>query len=247
MSNLNLITKKEIQETGSASDEYKGFTVFVRMVRHGYKFSIGMLLESDSDACHWICQAQTANTIQEVKSVAKKTINDFSYSAQQLIDLNNYIEISNHCLISDDLKSVESFINDELNRQKKIEIRRMTKPVYKVLMSAYRYAKSIIITAMEISPHNHRELAKRLKYINEQFEINHLKPQGMDIYHPDSCHAWVINRVMDKMNLSAQRAMELASKFWADPREKTDYLLISQNKHDKNINFYKNVLKGRVK
>jgi hypothetical protein len=253
MTNLSLITKTEIKETGSASDEYKGFTVFASLARGCHSFSIGLLLEEATDACHWICSEQSAITISELKSEAKSIINDFEFTAKQLLDLDSVIELSNHrndC--ADEPKSVEEIINDELERQqqeradqeqqKHVEVRQMNKDVYSVLMRSYRYARALILTAMHIDPDNHRQLAKRLQHINNQFEIRYIKPFGMDVYHPDSCHAWVINRAMDKMNLSACQAMELSRKLNLDPKTQTDYIAISRKVFNKNHGFYMHIL-----
>lgn len=253
MANLSLITKTEIQETGSASDEYKGFTVFARLERGGYSFTIGLLLEEDSDACHWICAEQSAVTISELKSEAKSIINDFEFTAKQLLDLDSVIELSNHRNDrADEPKSVEEIIKDEFERQqqeradqeqqKHVEVRQMSQEVYRTLMRSYRYARALILTAMHIDQDNHRQLAKRLQHINNQFELKYIKPSGMDIYHPDSCHAWVINRAMDKMNLSASKAMELSRKLNLDPKAQTDFVAISQKTFKKNHDFYMRLL-----
>ncbi|EGR1020290.1 hypothetical protein Q5N48_17345 [Vibrio cholerae] len=118
MSNLSLITKTELQDNRFACDEYKGFTVFAHLERGGYSFTIGLMLEENSDACHWICAEQSAVTISELKSEAKSIINDFEFTAKNLLDLDSVIELSNHRSDrADEPKSVEKIINDELKRQ----------------------------------------------------------------------------------------------------------------------------------
>jgi len=239
MSNLSLITKTEIQETGSASDEYKGFTVFAGLSRYGYTFTIGLMLDENSDGCHWICSEQIAGTITELKSEAKEIINSFEFTAKQLLDIDSVIELTNHGNINDEPKSVEEIINEDLERQqqeradqeqhKHVEVRQMSKDVYSSLMRSYRHARALILTAMHIDPDNHRQLAKRLQHINSQFEIKYIKPSGMD-----------------KMNLSACKAMELSRKLNLDPKAQTDFLAISRKIFNKNQAFYMRLLSGRA-
>ncbi|EGZ6890516.1 hypothetical protein [Vibrio cholerae] len=116
--------------------------------------------------------------------------------------------------------------------------RQMTKDVYLMIMRSYRFEKALILNAKL----NEKELRDKFRQLNKSFQICEFKINGIDKYHPDFCFSWVVKRVMNKMNLSARKALELADKFRVDTKAKTDYAGINERIRIKNKHFYSHKL-----
>ncbi|CAM2943719.1 hypothetical protein VIOR103205_09045 [Vibrio ordalii] len=115
----------------------------------------------------------------------------------------------------------------------------MNKRDYKTTMSAYRLAYNTVLFAMNSDQDNFHHYSQVLKEINQAFQIETLKPKGFDKYDPAYCGAWVIETAMNKRNLSAARASELANKV----SHYLDYPYpIDRPSKVKNYNFYKLLL-----
>jgi hypothetical protein len=225
---LNQIKKSDLVANNFSYGEHKGFDVYVELTRQGYKFSVGVMLDADSDARHRIGTG-LETTLRGVRDEARRMIDS-------VFDMQNHYDA--------DLDAA-SIVNLALMDVKKAEVRAITKPVYQVLMSAYRHAKALIITAMRHDPDNAREYGKRLTHINTQFDIQNIKPQGFDKYAPEFAFSWVINRAMDNMSLPAPKASSLAAKFQrlSLPHSTIDYVTESERVHAKNAAFYASVMK----
>lgn len=249
---LKNITKRELIETGFSGGQYKGFDVMVSLERGGYQFIIGLMLEDNSDACHWICERQSATTLAELVSEAKDIIDNFELTAKQLLDLDQFVEISNHFKEGEEPLPVDEIVENYLNEQKRVQVRAFEKPVYKALVSSYRLAKNLVQYAMEHDPENEQEYIKRLNYIDEQFMANDLIPKGIDKYATDSGRTWVIDRAVNKMALSPEKADLLLSELWLLSRnlEHHDNVIFfadyaRDSKHRKNTQYYRQILAAR--
>lgn len=238
---LNQIKKSDLVANNFSYGEHKGFDVYVELTRQGYKFSVGVMLDADSDARHRVGTG-LETTLRGVRDEARRMIASCGFTAQQIIDLDSVFDMQNHYDADLDAASI---VNLALMDVKKAEVRAMPKPVYQVLMSAYRYAKALIITAMRHDPDNAREYGKRLTHINTQFDIQNIKPQGFDKYAPEFAFSWVINRAMDNMSLPAPKASSLAAKFQrlSLPHSTIDYVTEAERVHAKNAAFYASVMK----
>lgn len=96
---MNTITAQEIRDTGTVCGLYKGFNVFVSKVRGGYSSSVLLLLD-DGDAAHSIGRASGC-TLSEVKEEARALINDYPFTAKQLLKMNK-----NKCLCNLDSRMI---------------------------------------------------------------------------------------------------------------------------------------------
>ncbi|EGR0525003.1 hypothetical protein FG062_14740 [Vibrio cholerae] len=85
---LSALTASDLKYSNFASGEYKGFSVTATTKRNGYSFSISLMLESDSDACHTIALDERASTLAELKAEAKAIINSYPYTAKQILELH---------------------------------------------------------------------------------------------------------------------------------------------------------------
>lgn len=92
---LSSLTASDLKYNNFASGEYKGFSVTAENKRNGYSFSISLMLESDSDACHTIALNECVPTIAELKAESKAIINSYPYTAKQILELHHVADQNN--------------------------------------------------------------------------------------------------------------------------------------------------------
>ncbi|EJL6709985.1 hypothetical protein NMS01_003491 [Vibrio cholerae] len=92
---LSSITASKVRDTGFASGEHKGFTVHVTPTRHGFKFSIMLMLEDNSDAAHVIASAKPSLGIVELKEQVKEIVSNYPYTAKQLHAMHKDSDLNN--------------------------------------------------------------------------------------------------------------------------------------------------------
>ena len=86
----------------------------------------------------------------------------------------------------------------------------MKKQEYKELMSSYRLALNTLLFTMNTDPSNINYYFDLIKEVNAKYEIDRYRPKGYDKYNPIFCGAWIVKTAIEKKNLPAQRAFELA-------------------------------------
>ncbi|MBY7933096.1 hypothetical protein [Vibrio furnissii] len=91
---LSHINKNELAQ-GFASGNYKGFSVYVESCRGGYRFSVMLMLENDSDAAHVIASKNIEPTLHDLKLAAKGFVNEYPYTSQELLTMHDSESINN--------------------------------------------------------------------------------------------------------------------------------------------------------